>query len=149
MRWHHNAHKTPLDALAGKYVEEDRGHETPCWIWTRCLTGNGRPNVRFQLRMYSAYRLSYEAHVGPIPEGYDIDHLCRQPTCINPAHLEPVTGTENRRRAGQHKLNPEAVRQIKELLAQGERQVDIAARFGVSQHRISQIKRGKGWEGHF
>ena len=45
-----------------------------------------------------AYRLSYEHHVGPIPDGLTIDHLCRNPICVNPEHLEPVTRSENARR---------------------------------------------------
>jgi hypothetical protein len=45
-----------------------------------------------------AHRLAYELLVGPIPEGLHIDHLCRRPECVNPAHLEPVTNVENIRR---------------------------------------------------
>lgn len=42
-----------------------------------------------------AHRVAYEMLVGPIPEGKQLDHLCRQRTCWNPAHLEVVTGREN------------------------------------------------------
>ncbi len=41
----------------------------------------------------------YERHVGPIPDGLDIDHLCLNTVCCNPTHLEPVTRDENSRRA--------------------------------------------------
>lgn len=45
-----------------------------------------------------AHRVAYEEWIGPIPDGYQIDHLCRNRGCINPFHLEAVTGYENRMR---------------------------------------------------
>ncbi|WP_033356238.1 HNH endonuclease signature motif containing protein, partial [Kitasatospora aureofaciens] len=50
-------------------------------------------------RTYSAHRYAYTQLVGPIPDGLVIDHLCRNPSCVNPAHLEPVTHAENMRRS--------------------------------------------------
>lgn len=49
-------------------------------------------------RLNQAHRLMFELHRGPIPTGLQIDHLCRQPLCVNPDHLEPVTSAENTRR---------------------------------------------------
>ncbi len=49
-------------------------------------------------RKVYVHRFSYELHIGPIPEGLVIDHLCRTPACVNPDHLEPVTNAENVRR---------------------------------------------------
>lgn len=66
-----------------------------CWLWVAALDkGYGRFAADGR-RMISAHRWSYEFHVGPIPEGLTLDHLCRTPRCVNPDHLEPVTQREN------------------------------------------------------
>lgn len=55
-----------------------------------CLVGGGRRGVRLY-----AHRVSFEAAKGPIPAGLEIDHLCRNRACFNPAHIEAVTRGEN------------------------------------------------------
>lgn len=45
-----------------------------------------------------AHRVAYAEMVGPIPDGYEVDHLCRSRSCVNPTHLEAVTQDENKRR---------------------------------------------------
>lgn len=72
-----------------------------CWLWTAYCDDKGYGWTTFGLerRTTAAHRAVYEAFVGPIPEGLHIDHLCRTPRCVNPAHLEPVTQAENNRRA--------------------------------------------------
>lgn len=75
----------------------DKVDVTPgCWIW------QGKPNAQgygthtiYHQERTPAHRFAYELLVGPIPEGLVIDHLCRNPICVNPAHLEPVTNWEN------------------------------------------------------
>jgi len=69
--------------------------EEKCWIWMgyRDPRGYGRINVDHKAML--AHRLSYELHLGPIPEGLTIDHLCRVHSCVNPNHLEAVTALEN------------------------------------------------------
>lgn len=84
--------------LAGIAVDA----ETGCWNWTRSKNWKGyglfgmgqRPNST-QTKTVTAHRAAYELFVGPIPEGLDLDHLCRNRGCVNPAHLEPVTRKEN------------------------------------------------------
>jgi hypothetical protein len=67
-----------------------------CWIWqgTRNNAGYGTMTIAGRAgRM--AHRASYETFVGPIPDGLQLDHLCRERACVNPEHLEPVTAREN------------------------------------------------------
>jgi hypothetical protein len=71
---------------------------TGCWEWTKRLNPGGYGSFRANGRRAGAHRWSYELHVGPIPAGMDIDHLCRNRKCVNPHHLEPVTRSENLRR---------------------------------------------------
>lgn len=67
-----------------------------CWLWTGAIVrGYGVFTPVIPGPLLRAHRYSYELLVGPIPDGLQIDHLCRTPLCVNPAHLEPVTPREN------------------------------------------------------
>ena len=78
----------------------DKGPE--CWTWTAATANGygafylGRSNKRVELM--GAHRWSYLINVGPIPDGLVLDHLCRNPRCVNPEHLEPVTPQVNAER---------------------------------------------------
>lgn len=94
-------HRPPEDRWE---VDPDAG----CWHWTRHVMDNGYGRIVVNDRSLLAHRWSYELHVGPIPKGMTLDHTChtadsgcaggptcRHRRCVNPAHLEPVTGREN------------------------------------------------------
>lgn len=66
-----------------------------CWYWVGALNAYGYGVFTLRGQPWMAHRYFYEHLVGPIPEGLDIDHLCRVRACVNPAHLEPVTRREN------------------------------------------------------
>ena len=76
-----------------------------CWHWTGRITTFGYGEVTKGSRIngtnrtYRAHRLAYETLVGPIPDGMELDHLCKNRRCVNPSHLEPVSHAENHRRA--------------------------------------------------
>ena len=69
-----------------------------CWEWTGARDPEGYGNFWDDRKCWRAHRFAYTICTGPIPAGMQIDHLCRNTSCVNPAHLDVVTGTENRRR---------------------------------------------------
>ena len=79
-------------------VDRSAGQDS-CWLWTAAKEPAGYGHFKKDGRPHPAHRVAYEMVVGPIPDGLDLDHLCRNPSCVNPAHLEPVTPRENTRRA--------------------------------------------------
>ena len=66
-----------------------------CWLWEGALSGGGYGRIFHDGKARQAHRVAYEMFSGPIPEGLELDHLCRVRSCCNPAHLEPVTRAEN------------------------------------------------------
>lgn len=66
-----------------------------CWLWLGHVSSNGYGSLRHNGKQVKAHRFSYERARGPIPEGLQLDHLCRVRSCVNPAHLEIVTQREN------------------------------------------------------
>lgn len=81
---------------------------TECWQWIAANNGEGYGRYWHNGRLTGPHRVAYETLVGPIPEGLELDHLCRNTACVNPEHLEPVDRYENARRAGA--FRPESLR---------------------------------------
>lgn len=86
----------PTASEAGRFwAKVDKSGD--CWLWTGSLNirRGGYGQVSLHGRVRKAHQVAYEVNVGPIPDGTELDHLCRVPACVNPAHLEPVTHREN------------------------------------------------------
>lgn len=70
-----------------------------CWIWQgNSDNGRGYFSIMWAQKRRYVHRVAWELVNGPIPDGLQIDHLCRNKRCVNPTHLEPVTGRINKLR---------------------------------------------------
>lgn len=96
--------KPVLARIGNLSAYEDRGHTSLCLIFGGALTRGGYGQIRVgsmgdgSRRFAYIHRIVYEHHYGAIPDGMQIDHLCRVRHCCNPEHLEVVTQQENLRR---------------------------------------------------
>jgi hypothetical protein len=129
-----------------------------CWIWLGTTAGGGYGVFTDGQRRIKAHRLSFELHVGPIPQGLFVCHRCDVPPCVNPAHLFLGTCADNCEdmrlkgrsqrgiRNGHVKLTELEVLRIREALKAGLSSVtSLGQQYGVSQSAISLIKARKTW----
>ncbi len=86
--------KTTLaERFEGKYLRR-AAHE--CWPWIAVKNGGyGEIKAESGNRKHKAHRVAFEIHKGPIPKGLVVDHICRNPSCVNPNHLRAITKVEN------------------------------------------------------
>lgn len=86
---------TPLERLLRR-VEKQPGDG--CWLWTGSFGTGGYGHFGVSGKTTYVHRFAFQHFVGPIPDGYEIDHLCCVSNCVRPDHLEAVTLRENRGR---------------------------------------------------
>lgn len=130
---------------------------TGCMEWTRSCDRDGYGYVQAGDSLKRVHRVAYERAKGPIPKGKWVLHRCDNPKCGNPEHLFLGGNKENvadkvakgrhafGEKGGRAKLTEEAVVSIRTEYAKGERQVDLAKRYGVHQTQISLIVTRKEW----
>ena len=137
---------------------------SPCIPAEGCLNAQGYGHVRHNGRVVRANRLAYvTAHGLELSDiaGVVIRHVCDNPACVNPDHLEPGTHTDNmrdmmargrgRQPKGVHnarsKLTDDEVRSIRRRVANGEDRGHVASDFGINRSQVCRIFNRKSW-GH-
>lgn len=85
-----------------------------CWNYYGRRNAKGYPTAYIDGRPRLLHRYVWEVLVGNIPDGMELDHLCRNPACCNPKHLEPVTGEVNRQRV---KNPPHRLKEVRDYNA--------------------------------
>lgn len=111
MRWYETGDVRPDEPLKrylrgpeaqfAEYVDHDgpvpavRPDLGPCWLWTSRVSKAGYGVMSLEGRQIYAHRWAYERFVGPMPKALELDHLCRNPGCVNYGHLEVVTHQVN------------------------------------------------------
>lgn len=147
-----------LDAAVDRFFDKvDADSATGCWVWTSSLDHSGYGLFWYEGKSTRAHRLVYEWMVGQIPEGLQINHLCNNRKCVNPAHLEIVTIQENnaymvaqdRQAKGEDnhsKLTEEQVMAIRTTYAAGgTSHRKLAREYSVSHSVIGRIIRHEKW----
>jgi HNH endonuclease len=162
----------PLD-FHQRYRIEDRGYETPCWIWQGAKWRNGYGVIHVlgtskangTSRNEGAHRHAYNLRYGSIPAGKRVLHRCDQPDCVNWDHLFCGTQKQNiqdavrkgrmtghpglSRNSGTAnagaKISLDDVVRIRELCARGYTMTEVAKHFPISRTQVGRIHRGQRW----
>lgn len=123
-----------------------------CWVWTGKRNGSGYGMFWVPPREERAHRVSILLRDGELDAEAVVLHLCDNPACVNPEHLEVGTQADNLRdcrEKGRHAFGEQHGHakltddQVMEIRRSSERQIDLARRFGVSKTTICNIRAGR------
>ncbi len=151
------------ERFEGKFIGEPN---SGCWLWMAYVTPAGYGKFGVKNTVMLANRASWEIYRGKIPDGLFVLHKCDTPACVNPNHLFLGTQNDNMRdkylkgRArgpsgpnGRHgeknPLSKLTETQVEEIRASSDPQRKIAARYGISQRAVSDIRLGRRWRHSF
>ncbi|MGL4610162.1 MAG: HNH endonuclease [Trueperaceae bacterium] len=146
----------PLTTEQRFWAKVDKKADTECWLWLGGTTVYGH-GLFWNQKLIRAHRFSYELHLGDIPKGLELMHMCDVPGCVNPHHLTPGTHEDNMKdmvikqrsafgvRHWKAKLDDDKVRTIKQLRRDGKSQQEVADMFDVARTTIQAIDRRDNW----
>ena len=135
------------EPLQKRFEKKIRKDPSGCWFWIGALNGAdygiiappgglGKTAINKHARPLLAHRVSYELYVGSIPTGCYIDHLCRQPSCVNPQHLEPVPPVQNCLRGSRTKWSDTKVSECRRFRTEGRTLFEIQDITGIPHQTV-------------
>lgn len=134
--------KTIEEMYLSRVVRRDGGE---CWGWSGCIEKSGYAvfNKSGEGKQY-AHRIAYRLHIGEIPDGKEVMHLCHNPACSNPAHLALGDRKENVRTSFevgrlQRKIPLGALPEMRHARAAGVTLKAIGERFGCTKQAVRHM----------
>jgi hypothetical protein len=119
--------------------------DTQCWIWVSAKNDDGYGVLQQKGNIKYAYKAFYEKFIGKVPQGKELDHLCKNRACVNPFHLEAVTHAENNRRGKNTKLSRVQIEEIRSLSGK-KTQREVGKMYGISHVHVGSIWKNLCWK---